>query len=329
MIPVVSTEPSLADRAGTFFTRLGVTRNHYHVAPGIYCIGDPDENAPVVVSANYKLSFDALRYQLGCHNVWLLVLDTHGINVWCAAGKGTFSSAELIRRIRSSDLENLVTHRQLIVPQLGATGVAAFAVKKESGFEVLYGPVRARDLPRFLDSNGEVSPDMRVVTFDLAERAVLIPVEFYLLARLLIWLVPISFVISGFGPDIWSLSRSYARGLVFVTAVISGLAGGLVLVPLLLPWLPGKPFSVKGLVAGIGCGAVFLMFIRIPLSGFEQGALLTTTVVISSYLGMNFTGSTPYTSPSGVEWEMKRAIPLQLLASATAIVLWIWAPFLV
>lgn len=329
MIPVVSTAPSLADRAGTCLTRLGVTRNHYHVAPGLYCIGNPDESAPVVVSANYKLSFDVLRFQLCNHNVWLLVLDTHGINVWCAAGKGTFSSTELVRRIGMSGLENLVTHRQLIVPQLGATGIDAFQVKKESGFGVRYGPIRALDLPGFLDSGGEESPGMRVVTFKLAERAVLIPVEFYLLARLLFWLVPISFVISGFGPDIWSPSRCYSRGLVFVAAILNGLVAGLVLVPLLLPWLPGKPFSVKGFVAGAGCGALFFVLLPLPLSGLEQGALFIATVVISSYLGMNFTGSTPYTSPSGVEWEMKRAIPLQLAAAVTAILLWILAPFLI
>jgi hypothetical protein len=295
------------------------------VAPGLYGIGDPDETAPVVVSANYKLSFDALRFELQGFDVWVLVLDTCGINVWCAAGKGTFSTAELITRVEFSRLERLVSHRKLILPQLGATGIDAFEVRKKCGFEVLYGPVRARDLPRFLDS-GAVDSTMRSVTFDLAERVVLIPVELYLLAKPLIWLLPLCFIISGIGPQIWSLSQGVERGLQLLVALLAGLFGGLVLVPLLLPWLPGRAFSVKGLVVGVGCGVALLSVVT-GLSGLERGALVAVVITVSSYLGMNFTGSTPFTSPSGVEWEMKRAIPLQLLAALSAIGCWVTAAF--
>ena len=325
VVPIVSSHPTVGDRWGTILARLGVTRNSYLVAPGLYGIGDPGETAPIVVSANYKLSFDSLRFELQDQDVWLLVLDTCGINVWCAAGKGTFSSSELVNRIKQSGVKEIVSHRQLVVPQLGATGIEAHKVRKESGFEVHYGPVRARDLVRFL-SNGEADPEMRSVTFDLAERAVLIPVEVYLLAKPLLWLIPICFVISGIGPQIWSMGQGLERGLQLLAALGVGLVGGLVLVPLLLPWLPGRAFSIKGLVAGIGCGGLLLFFLG-GLSGMEQGALLLAAISTSSYLGMNFTGSTPFTSPSGVEWEMKRALPLQLLLAVAGIGLWVAAPF--
>jgi CO dehydrogenase/acetyl-CoA synthase gamma subunit (corrinoid Fe-S protein) len=70
------------------------------------------------------------------------VLDTQGINVWCAAGKGTFGTDELVHRIEATQLHDVVRHRVLILPQLGAPGVAAHDVKKRSGFTIEYGPVR-------------------------------------------------------------------------------------------------------------------------------------------------------------------------------------------
>ena len=77
---------------------------NYKVDPGLYALGEPNADSPVLVSANYKLSFDALRSALPGRNFWILVIDTDGINVWCAAGKGTFSTEELVSRIESSGL---------------------------------------------------------------------------------------------------------------------------------------------------------------------------------------------------------------------------------
>lgn len=308
-------------------TRLGVRRDHYLVSPGLYGIGNPTPTSPVVVTANYKLTFDTVRYDLDGQDVWLLVLDTCGVNVWCAAGKGTFSTDELVFRINQTGLADLIGHRKLIVPQLGATGVAAHRVKEKSGFSVIYGPVRSKDLPLFLGNDLKAGADMRMVTFSCSERAVLIPVELYLLGRVLWWIMPLLFIISGVGPSVFSITAAWGRGLLLTAATFSGIAGGALLVPLLLPYLPGKSFSLKGFWVGL-CAAGGLVYLLADLlSVYERVALLSWVCCISSYLGMNFTGSTPYTSPSGVEWEMKRAIPLQLGAALTAAVLWIVAPF--
>jgi hypothetical protein len=59
----------------------------------------------------------------------------------------------------------------------------------------------------------------------------------------------------------------------------------------------------------------------------EALALLLVTMAISSYLAMNFTGSTPFTSPSGVEKEMRKAIPLQVAVALIALVVWVGAAF--
>ena len=82
----------MRDYCGTIGARLGLNRSTYLITPGLYCTGQPTPASPVVVTANYKLSFDALRKELSGESVWILVLDTRGINIWCAAGKGTFSN---------------------------------------------------------------------------------------------------------------------------------------------------------------------------------------------------------------------------------------------
>ena len=87
-VPQVSSSLVWADRLGTFKARWGIGRMHYTIEPGLYALGKPDERSPVLVTANYKMSFDKLREVLPGRDMWILVLDTKGINVWCASGKG-------------------------------------------------------------------------------------------------------------------------------------------------------------------------------------------------------------------------------------------------
>ena len=135
-LPRVTTKWSYHDRWNTIKVRWSVGRMKYRVTPGIYAVGNPDRNSRVFVTANYKLSFDHLRRALEGIDGWIMVIDTKGINVWCAAGKGTFSTKEVVRRIRIHHLAQIVDHRKIILPQLGATGVAAHDVKKMTDFAV-------------------------------------------------------------------------------------------------------------------------------------------------------------------------------------------------
>jgi len=107
------------DLAGRWKARWGIGRMNYTIEPGLYAVGNPESSSPVFISANYKMSFDYLRKDLNSVDGWILVLDTKGINVWCAAGKGTFGTDELVNRIAIVRLGDIVRHRELIVPQLG------------------------------------------------------------------------------------------------------------------------------------------------------------------------------------------------------------------
>ncbi|HSH13290.1 MAG TPA: mercury methylation corrinoid protein HgcA, partial [Desulfurivibrionaceae bacterium] len=129
-VPRLATRLGWRDRLGTIRTRLGLRRNDYLVAPGLYCVGQPDRQAPVIVTANYKLTMDTLRKNLGEISAWILVLDTRGINVWCAAAHQTFGTAELVKRLALCRMDQVVAHRRLVVPQLGAAGVSAQHTRK-------------------------------------------------------------------------------------------------------------------------------------------------------------------------------------------------------
>lgn len=323
-VPVITADLSRVDRWGGFKARLGAGRMHYAVDPGLYALGRPKAESPVFVSANYKMSFDHLRRSLRERDGWILVLDTLGINVWCAAGKGTFGTAELVRRIFLAGLDRVVTHRRLILPQLSAPGVAAHRVLQYSGFKVIYGPIRAGDLPAFLDNGLKASPEMRRKTFTLGERAVLIPIELVEALRAAALIALFFFVIGGsLGPGPF-LERAVQEGLTAASALLIAVISGAVLTPLLLPVLPGRAFSLKGFSIGCVLSLLFLAGVDFP-SRLPTVAWFMIITSVSAFLAMNFTGASTYTSLSGVRREMRLALPLQIAGGSLGFVLWLTA----
>jgi hypothetical protein len=141
------------------------------------------------------------------------------------------------------------------------------------------------------------------------------------------WVLLAIFILSGIGTGLFSFNTAWGRGLIALTAYIAGILSGAVAAPILLPWIPGRAFALKGTLTGIAAGLAVTVAFRNSLSWLEATALIFFTTAISSYLAMNFTGSTPYTSPSGVEKEMRRAIPLQAAVALIAAVAWVAAAF--
>ena len=280
--------------------RWGIRRGHHRVSPGLYAVGNPQPSSQVFVTANYTLSFDALRSALGDIDAYILVLDTEGINVWCAAGKGTFGTAELVERIETCHLKEVVTTRILILPQLGAPGVAAHEVKKRTGFRVEYGPIRAEDLPEYLKTH-QASTTMRSVRFNLKDRLVLIPIELVHVVIPLIFAAAVMYFLGGWLP-----------ALATALAIFAGVA----IFPILLPWLPTKDFSSKGWILGMVVTLPFTlaMIFRPQAQGWwlHAGmalALQLALPVVTAFITLNFTGSTPFTSRSGVKKEIFAYIP--------------------
>ena len=299
-------------------------RMNSRLATGLYSLGNPDTDSPVLVTANYRLSLNSLRASLKGRNIWILVIDTKGINVWCAAGKGTFCTKAIVKEITESGLHSLVSHRLLILPQLGASGVAAYKLRKESGYSVQFGPVRASDIPEYLDNGNSATPEMRRVRFSLIDRAKLVPMEalpalgktalFILIAALLLGITRTGI-----------MYKQAVDGVIpFVIAGLTAVFTGSVLVPLLLPVFPFRKFSYKGFLTGLS-GAIILVF---GFPGIRDNPFLIALCFVaipaySSYLSFLFTGSTTYTSPSGVKKELAVALPFYLASAGISIVLFL------
>ena len=302
---------TFTNRLDHFLARWGINRMGHRVEPGFYRLGSPTAESPVFASANYTLSFDALRSALAGFNAHILVLDTKGINVWCAAGKGTFGTDELVSRIKNVGLTGIVTHRKIIVPQLGAPGISAHDVQRLSGFKVEYGPIRAKDLPAYI-RKGKATPEMRRVQFPLKDRIVLIPVE---LVHVVLPTV------------IAAVALWFLAGPVAALAAIAAVVAGIVLFPILLPFIPTQDFSTKGLLLGAVVAIPFAAaFASTPgLTGWAVAAGAVTPLLImpavTAYLTLNFTGATTFTSRTGVKKEIFRYVPVITIMAGTGVVL--------
>ena len=322
-VPRVSTDMSTGDRLGIWKVRWGIGRMKYTVAPGLYALGEPDAGSEVLVTANYRMTFDLLRCSLRDMNAWILVLDTRGVNVWCAAGKGTFGTDELVGRVEATRVGAVVSHRRLIVPQLGAPGVAAHEVRERTGFRVFYGPVEIRDIPAYLENGRHATPAMRRKEFPLSERAALAPMELVPASRWIVISTLVFALLAGIMGRGSFASDVISYGIRSFTLLVLGTFVGAVLTPVLLPWVPGRAFALKGAITGMA--AAFMLLAIGYLSGLDGIAWLILITATSSFLAMNFTGSSTYTSLSGVKREMRIAVPAQIGASVIAIVLWVSA----
>jgi hypothetical protein len=309
----------LKDRLDHLQVRLGINRMGHRIGPGIYRIGDPGPESRVFVTANYTLSFDALRSSLKDLDAYILVLDTSGINVWCAAGKGTFGTDELVRKIEETNLAERLNHRSLILPQLGAPGVSAHEVRERSGFRVKYGPVRASDIPAYLGT-GKVSSEARRVKFTLGDRLTLVPVELkqVLLPMLLV-----------------AAALFFTVGLLPALALTGAVLAGSAVFPVMLPWLPTKNFSTKGFILGGAVAGVFAIAHMLrsqhhPLVYVLVCALayLFTLPPLTAFLSLNFTGATTFTSRSGVRKEINTYFPLMVWMAGGGVLLFVAAVIL-
>jgi hypothetical protein len=321
-VPRVRATRGARDWLGTLKTRSAIGRSRYRVPPGLYAVGSPGHRSPVLLSANYKLSFDALRSVLGGRDAWILVLDTRGINVWCAAGKGTFGTAEIVRSVAASGLADVVVHRRLVAPQLGAPGIAAHDVQLATGFRVVYGPVRAKDLPAFLDARMKASTEMRRVRFDLRDRLLLVPVELVTGLRYALPAAGVTLALGGLGSHGYSLANVATTGVRSASVVLASFVTAQVLGPALLPWLPGRAFALKGALLGMAL-ATGLAAAGLFGSWLDTAAWLVLVPAMTSFLLMNFTGASTFTSLSGVLREMKVAVPAQVAAGALGLLLWL------
>jgi hypothetical protein len=321
-IPVVSTVLSGKEKWEHIKCRLGGFRHSYKVEPGLYAVGSPDSASDVLVSANYKMSFDVVRRELAGMNAWILVLDTNGINVWCAAGKGTFGTDELVKRIKSVQLDKIINHKRIIVPQLGAVGVSAYQVTKATCFRISFGPVHIKDIHEFIKAGYKATQAMRRIEFSIKDRLILTPVELNPVMIKFVYFALAMLAIFGLGPTGILFEGMLSGGLPFVGLGLVAVFSGAFLTPVLLPYIPFRSFALKGLLTGILSTLLSMKIMNV----FAGSVLLSLSALIffpvaSSYLALQFTGASTYTSPSGVNKELKIGLPVYMLCTLVSSIL--------
>ena len=172
---------------------------------------------------------------------------------------------------------------------------------------------------------------MRLKTFTSRERAALIPIELVATAKYGMIIFPILFLLGGLGGpgDFWANALNH--GLFAAFAFLVALLAGAVLTPLLLPWLPGRAFSLKGLSMGLLAALILAVFRLEGLATWpgrlEVAAWCLLIPAVAAYLGMNFTGASTYTSLSGVKKEMRWAVPLEIAFAVVGLSLWLSSRF--
>jgi hypothetical protein len=313
-IPVAATTLKASDSWGGIKARFGVGRMRYGVLPGLYAVGEPVAESDVFVTANYKMSFDALRSSLAGLNAWILVLDTKGINVWCAAGKGTFGTDELVSRISKVKLATIVSHRRIILPQLGAPGVSAPLVAKHSGFRVVWGPVRTADIKEWLATGRVKSASMREVRFGFKDRMLVAPLELVHSWPLVPAALMLGLLFGLPATDGW-----IQRALPASILLLGTIPVGTVLFPALLPWLPARSFALKGASLGIvwavSCATIF----HLPILAALGGVMLSAPVV--AFLALNFTGASTFTCQPGALLEVEKGFWPMIISSVAGLAL--------
>jgi len=239
-------------------------------------VGNPDDKSPVLATCNFYITVQRLLKALEGRDVWLLVAQSGGVNVWCAAGGDEFNTESIVSAVKTSGINKLVSHRELILPPLGGPGISASRVREKTGWKVRWGPVRDIDIPLYLDQGKRRTEAMKRVTYDWKERldtalGSLFP--FYMLGG-------IGFLI--IGPELfWNYIIIGALAFVFFM--------------LAAPWLPGKtgikkamlldiglfiPLLIlwdQGLLSGNSIGANIIIFmVMLLVDGAELGGLAST-----------------------------------------------------
>ncbi len=293
---------TLGDRFVDFLAYLTLMATFLRKRPGLYLVGSPGPAAPVFVTANFALTFNHVRRALKGTDAYILVLDTRGINVWCAAGGGKFSTREVALACRAFRLADVDHRAVLVLPKLAATGVALHELRNAYGLAAHYGPVYAKDIPRYVAAGYRKDEAMNKVDFGLAKR--LEVTWSFALTNAAVVALPLVF-----------FNHLYSPLAIAAAAAISFLIGAL------FPRLPTRLYAVKGLAAGV--------LVAVPLlvykwhAGAGAAALAKWGVFLAFagiLLGLEFSGDTAVSSPSQVRQEFKPGLAA-LAALAVAFLL--------
>lgn len=260
---------------------------------GLNKIGNPDRNSLVFLTCNYHLTVARVKRALKGIDCYLLVANSRGHNVWCGSAGGHFTNHDVVSVLKTSGIEELVDHRNVILPQLAATGIESRVIREKTGWEVTWGPVYAKDIPSFIENKFNKTSEMREVRFPLLQR----------IEMAAMWAFPFSVIASLIMIPFWREKLLPSNALIWGLPVLV-----FVSFPLYSKWLNpkkrGMSFSKYTIVFDFGripllLWAIFLSCIvvgSISLNIFTWGFVLRwgfVCFVILLLISSDLMGSTP------------------------------------
>jgi acetyl-CoA decarbonylase/synthase complex subunit gamma len=119
---------------------------------GIYPIGNPNEDSPVLITTNFALTYFIVSGEIEASRVpsWLMVMDTEGLSVLTAWAAGKFVGDAIGQFVKKSGITEKVKHRKIVIP--GFVAAVSGDLEEELGpeWEVKIGPREAAHLSPFL-----------------------------------------------------------------------------------------------------------------------------------------------------------------------------------
>jgi len=120
---------------------------------GIYEIGNPGDNAPVLITTNFALTYFIVSGEVESSKVpgYLLIMDTEGLSVMTAWAAGKFVADLMGPFVKKSGIEDKVKHRKLVIP--GYAAAESGGLEEElPDWEIMVGPREAAHIPAYLKS---------------------------------------------------------------------------------------------------------------------------------------------------------------------------------
>ncbi len=123
------------------------------VVEGIFEIGNPDENSPVLVTTNFALTYFIVSGEIEASKVpaWLLIKDSEGLSVLTAWAAGKFGGDDVGTFVKKSGIMDKVKHTNLIIPGYAAA-IAGDVEEELPGWNIIVGPREAAHIAGFLKS---------------------------------------------------------------------------------------------------------------------------------------------------------------------------------
>ncbi|NIM05389.1 MAG: acetyl-CoA decarbonylase/synthase complex subunit gamma [Armatimonadetes bacterium] len=120
------------------------------IAEGLYQIGTPDENSPVLVTTNFSLTYFTVEGDVEASKVssWVVVVNTEGTSVLTAWASDKFNAEIIAENIKKAGVDEKAKHRKIIIP--GYVAVLSGKLEELSGWKIMVGPRESSGIPSYL-----------------------------------------------------------------------------------------------------------------------------------------------------------------------------------